>query len=118
MLDGLFNWAIARNIMNYNPLPTDKPNRPQGFLPYIYKREELKKIIDKSMTYRSFYTTFYPETIRGIIMLTYLWGLRPSETLGIEMADVHLGTDNYIVIKQMKFYNTRIVTFNDRSLLL
>lgn len=68
MLDGLFNWAIARNIMNYNPLPTDKPNRPQGFLPYIYKREELKKIIDKSMTYRSFYTTFYPETIRGIIM--------------------------------------------------
>ena len=59
------------------------------------------------MTYRSFYTTFYPETIRGIIMLTYLWGLRPSETLGIEMADV-----------QMKFYKIRIVTFNDRSLLL
>ena len=118
MLDGLFNWAIARNIMNYNPLPTDKPNRPQGFIPYIYKREELKKIIDKSMTYRSFYTTFYPETIRGIIMFTYLWGLRPSETLGIEMADVHLGIDNYIAIKQMKFYKIRIVTFNDRSLLL
>ena len=70
------------------------------------------------MTYRSFYTTFYPETIRGIIMLTYLWGLRPSETLGIEMADVHLGIDNYIAIKQMKFYKIRIVTFNDRSPLL
>jgi len=70
------------------------------------------------MTYRSFYTTFYPETIRGIIMLTYLWGLRPSETLGIEMADVYLGIDNYIAIKQMKFYKIRIVTFNDRSLLL
>ena len=113
-LDGVFNWAIARDIMNNNPLPTDKPNRPQGFIPYIYKREELKRIIDKSMTYRSFYTTFYPEAIRGIIMLTYLLGLRPSETLGIEMSDVHLGTDNYIVIKQTKFYKTRIVTFNDK----
>lgn len=113
-LDGLFNWAIARDIMNYNPLPTDKPNRPQGFIPYIYKREKLKRIIDKSMTYRSFYTTFYPEAIRGIIMLTYLLGLRPSETLGIEMSDVHLGTNNYIVIKQTKFYKTRIVTFNDK----
>lgn len=51
-------------------------------------------------------------------MLTYLWGLRPSETLGIEMADVYLGIDNYIAIKQMKFYKIRIVTFNDRSLLL
>ena len=66
------------------------------------------------MTYRSFYTTFYPEAIRGIIMLTYLWGLRPSETLGIEMSDMHLGTDNYIVIKQTKFNKTRIVTFNDK----
>lgn len=34
------------------------------------------------------------------------------------MADVHLGIDNYIAIKQMKFYKIRIVTFNDRSLLL
>lgn len=66
------------------------------------------------MTYRSFYITFYPEAIRGIIMLTYLLGLRPSETLGIEMSDVHLGTDNYIVIKQTKFYKIRIVTFNDK----
>lgn len=38
VLDGLFNWAIARDIMNCNPLPTDKPNRPQGFIPYIQKR--------------------------------------------------------------------------------
>lgn len=66
------------------------------------------------MTYSPFYTTFYPEAIRGIIMLTYLWGLRPSETLGIEMSAVHLDTDNYIVIKQTKFYKTRIVTFNDK----
>lgn len=47
-------------------------------------------------------------------MLTYLWGLRPSETLGIKMSDMHLGTDNYIVIKQTKFNKTRIVTFNDK----
>lgn len=104
-LDGLFTWAIARDIMNYNPLPADKPNRPQGFF-YIYKREELKRIINKSMTYSSFYTTFYPEAIRGIIMLTYLWGLRPSETLGIKMSDMHLGIDNYIMIKQTKFNKT------------
>lgn len=113
-LEGLFNWATSRNIIPYNPLPIDKPKRPQGFIPYIYSREELKRIFDRSMTFRTYYTTFYPEAIRGIIMLTYLLGLRPGETLGIEMSDVHLGTDNYIVIKQTKFYKTRIVTFNDK----
>lgn len=113
-LEGLFNWAIVRGIMASSPLPMDKPRRPQSYIPYIYKREELRRIFDKAMTYRSFYTTFYPEGIRGIIMLTYLLGLRPSETLGIEMSDIHLGIDNYILIKQTKFYKTRIVTFNEK----
>ena len=113
-LEGLFNWATSRNITPFNPLPVDKPKRPQGFIPYIYNREELKRIFDRSMTFRTYYTTFYPEAVRGIILLTYLLGLRPGETLGIEMSDVHLGADNYIVIKQTKFYKTRIVTFNDK----
>jgi integrase len=47
-------------------------------------------------------------------MLTYLLGLRPGETLKIELSDVHLANDNYILIKDTKFYKSRMVPFNDK----
>jgi integrase len=47
-------------------------------------------------------------------MLTYFLGLRPGETLKIEISDVHLGDDNYILIKDAKYYKSRIVPFNNQ----
>lgn len=112
-LNGLFKWALVRNYIDINPLPPDKPKRPQSFIPYIYNREELKLLFMNAMTYRKWFAKNHPEAIQGIIMLTYLLGLRPGETLKIEMSDVHLANDNYILIKDTKFYKSRIVPFND-----
>lgn len=113
-LNGLFKWALVRSYIDVNPLPPDKPGRPQSFVPYIYSREELKLLFMNAMTYRKWFAKNHPEAIQGIIMLTYLLGLRPGETLRIEMADVHLENENYILIKDTKFYKSRIVPFNDQ----
>lgn len=113
-LNGLFKWALARNYMDVNPLPPDKPRRPQSFVPYIYGSEELKLLFMNAMTYRKWFAKNHPEAIQGIIMLTYLLGLRPGETLRIEMSDVHLANENYILVKDTKFYKSRIVPFNDK----
>jgi len=113
-LDGLFGWARARAFMKENPLPIEKPDRPQAFVPYIYDSEEIKRLFKNAMTYRSNYVKIYPEAIRGIIMLTYFLGLRPGETLKIEMSDVHLGDENYILIKDTKFHKSRLVPFNNK----
>lgn len=113
-LNGLFKWALVRNYIHVNPLPPDKPGRPQSFVPYIYTREELKLLFMNAMTYRKWFAKNHPEAIQGIIMLTYLLGLRPGETLKIEMSDVHLTNENYILIKDTKFYKSRIVPFNEK----
>lgn len=113
-LDGLFKWALIREFVKANPLPLDKPNRPPAFVPYIYNREELKRLFENTMTHRSNYIKIYPEAIRGIIMLTYFLGLRPGETLKIEMSDVHLDDENYILIKDTKFFKSRLVPFNNQ----
>lgn len=113
-LNGLFKWALVRNYIDVNPLPPDKPRRPQSFVPYIYSREELKLLFMNAMTYRKWFAKNHPEAIQGIIMLTYLLGLRPGETLKIEMSDVHLSNENYILIKDTKFYKSRIVPFNEK----
>jgi len=85
-LDGLFGWALVRELIKENPLPIEKPDRPQAFVPYIY----------------------------AILMLTYFLGLRPGETLKIEISDVHLGDENYILIKDAKYYKSRFVPFNNQ----
>lgn len=113
-LNGLFKWALVRNYIDVNPLPMDKPRRPQPFIPYIYNKEQLKLLFMNAMTYRKWFAKNHPEAIQGIIMLTYLLGLRPGETLKIEMSDVHIANENYILIKDTKFYKSRIVPFNDR----
>lgn len=114
VLDGLFKWALVRNYIGINPLPSDKPQRPRPFIPYIYSTDELGLLFLNAMTYRRWFAKNHPEAIQGIIMLTYLLGLRPGETLKIEMSDVHLANDNYILIKDTKFYKSRIVPFNDK----
>jgi len=113
VLNGLFSWALIRNYIKGNPLPIDKPNKPLAFIPYIYSQEELKLIFENSLTYRKRFNIIYPESMRIIFMVTYLLGLRPSETLKLCIADVHLGNENYAVIRLTKFHKSRIVPFNN-----
>jgi len=111
-LNGMFQWAMHRGYINRNPLPVDKPNKPMVFVPYIYNKNELKLLFDNAMTYRTRFNILYPESVRVILMLTYLLGLRPGETVKLCISDIHLGDDNYALIRESKFYKSRLVPFN------
>ena len=111
-MSGLFKWALSRGYINSNPLPVDKPNKPSPFVPYIYSKDELKLLFENAMTYRKRFNILYPESVRVIIMITYLLGLRPGEAVKFCLSDIHLGSDNYALIRESKFYKSRIVPFN------
>jgi integrase len=117
-LNGLFQWALNRGYLSRNPLPGDKPNKPLAFVPYIYSKDELNLLFINALTYRKRFNILYPESVRVILMIIYFLGLRPGETLKLCLSDIHLEPDNYALIRESKFYKSRIVPFNSQVALL
>lgn len=66
----------------------DKPKKPQRITPYIYSDIELKKLFSAAMTYQKRSSLTYPECVKAILQLTYVLGLRISETMSLRMKDV------------------------------
>ena len=112
VLNGFFMWAMARRHMADNPLPKDKPTKPEDFVPYIYSNEELKRIFEAALTYRKRFNIEYPEVIQTMLKLTYCLGLRPSETTHLVVDDIRL-QDGIAFIRETKFYKSRVVPFGE-----
>lgn len=53
-----------------------------------------------------------PHTYRTLLVLLYSTGLRISEALGLQVGDVDL-RERVIIIRQTKFYKSRLVPFSD-----
>lgn len=113
-LNDLFTWSIQRGIILSNPLPFEKPQKPAPFIPYIYSLNELKLLFDNALTYRKRFNIVFLETIQAILRLIYVLGLRPSEPLKLCLSDIRLGKDNFVIIRETKFYKSRIVPFNEK----
>lgn len=111
-LNGFFMWAMARGHIVSNPLPTDKPTKPEAFVPHIYSDEELRSIFDTALTYRKHFNVEYPEVIQTMLKLTYFLGLRPSETTNLIVDDISLH-DKIAYVRETKFHKSRIVPFGD-----
>lgn len=111
-LNGLFQWAVTREYIPESPLPKDKPKEPEHLRPYIYSDDELKRLFDSALDYKS-KGTIYQECVRCILQLTYFLGLRISETLKLQIGDIDFKR-KCIIIRESKFYKSRIVTFNDQ----
>ena len=45
-LKGFFQFAVSRGHLDKVPLPTELPKRPPTLVPYIYSREELRRLLD------------------------------------------------------------------------
>lgn len=111
IINGLFKWALARGYVTANPVPADHPRRPKSLTPYIYKQEELKALFDNALKYSEPNNRCHPETIRTVLQVTYMLGLRISETLNLKVSDVDL-TEMIAYIRETKFFKSRITPFN------
>ena len=107
-LKGFFHFAIARGHMDKAPLPTEMPQRPLALVPYIYSREELRRLLDAIPASQRIPSRMEPATMRAILLLMYGAGLRRGEVLELSSADVDLA-NAVLTIRNTKFFKSRLV---------
>jgi integrase/recombinase XerD len=107
-LKGLFRFAVSRGHLAEAPPPALLARKPPAFVPHIYSRDEIRRLLDAVPTYRRYRTRVEPETLRTIILLLYGAGLRPGEALNLTVADVDLA-NALLTIRETKFYKSRLV---------
>jgi integrase/recombinase XerD len=108
-LTSFYRYAIAHGHVAISPLPTALPKPPERFTPYIYSRDEIRRLLDATDLYRHG-RLIEPHTFRTILLLLYGTGLRISEALSLTLNDVDL-QEAVIIVRDTKFYKTRLVPF-------
>lgn len=107
-LRGFFQYAVSRGYITTAPLPTVMPKRPQAFVPYIYTREEIRRLIQAIEPHPHGNSVLEPATIRTMILVYYGAGLRLREATNLTRADVDL-SESVLTIRNTKFGKTRLV---------
>jgi site-specific recombinase XerD len=108
-LRSFFHYAISRGYLAVAPLPTVIPRRPPPFVPYIFTREELRRlfqVIDADQRK----SCLEPATMHALILLLYGAGLRLREAVNLTNADVDLQRA-LLTVRNTKFGKTRWVPF-------
>jgi len=102
-----FRYAVSRGHITTAPLPTVMPKRPSVFAPYIYTREELRRLLQVVESHPQS-ISLEPATIRTMILVYYGTGLRLREATNLTCADVDLKR-SLLTIRNTKFGKTRLV---------
>jgi site-specific recombinase XerD len=110
---GLYRYAVSRNYVTAIPLPKTLPKRPQGLIPYIYSRQELKLLFDGALAYQKNKSHIEPYMVRVSLILTYTLGLRVHEALSITLGDIDMA-NLVVTLRQSKFYKSRLAPFNQQ----
>lgn len=107
-LCGFYRFAIARGYATRSPLPPHVPKPPLAFVPYIYSRAELRRLLDVASAIDHPRTRIDPHVLRTLFLLLYGAALRISEALSLTVADLDL-EQSVLCIRESKFYKTRLV---------
>jgi site-specific recombinase XerD len=109
-LAGFWRHAISRGHASHSPLPDNEPRSPVRAPPYIYSRDELRRLLDPATVEfsRRGAVQLDAVTFRTLLLLLYGAGLRFSEATGLTLADVDL-TEAVLTIRATKFYKSRLV---------
>lgn len=108
VLAGLYRYARVRHQGALAPLPPVPPPGAPAFVPYIYSQEELKRLLDAATATCTARTFIEDDVLRALLLVLYGAGLRLSEALALNEADVDLD-QAVLTIRQTKFYKTRLV---------
>jgi integrase/recombinase XerD len=110
-LKSFFQFAVSRGHLDKIPLPTEMPERPPSLVPYIYSREELRRLLDAIPSSWRPCARVEPRTLRAMFLLMYGAGLRRGEVLGLTAGDVDL-PNSLLTIRNTKFFKYRLVPVN------
>lgn len=70
-LAGFYRYAITYGFATRSPLPAEAPKVLNSTPPYIYSREELRRLLDAVTTYRKRVNQLEPHTFRALLLLLY-----------------------------------------------
>ncbi len=107
-LRGFYRYAVSREFVSSVPLPTIIPKEPLRFVPYIYSREEMQRLLDGTAFYQKQRIQMEPDTFRTILLTLYGSALREGECLSLTLADADL-RQAVLTIRDTKFYKSRLV---------
>jgi site-specific recombinase XerD len=103
-----YRYALSRGYVSTSPLPATIPKIPPQFVPYIYSDEDVRRLLNATVSYRRVHILLEPHTFRAILLLLYGAGLRISEALSLTIADADL-LESVLQIRETKFYKSRLV---------
>jgi integrase/recombinase XerD len=112
---GFYRYALTRGYAKDSPLPVAIPKRPQPFVPYIYSREELKRLLEGALTYQKNRGRLEPLVIKTLLLFLYGTGLRVRESLALTQADMDLGA-GVVTVRESKFFKSRLVPLGPQLL--
>jgi integrase len=109
-LAGFWRYAISRDHASRSPLPDNEPRSPARTPPYIYSRDELKRLFDPATVAISRRSAVQLDavTFRTLLVLLYGAGLRFGEAARLTLGDVDL-QEAVLTIRATKFYKSRLV---------
>src|SRR5258708_5246450 len=110
VLAGFWRYAISRGHASRSPLPDNEPRSPLRAPPYIYTRDELRRLFDPATVEMSRRGAVQLDavTFRTLLLLLYGAGLRFSEATRLTLADVDL-TEAVLSVRGTKFFKDRLV---------
>jgi site-specific recombinase XerD len=111
-LRGLYRFLLARSYTTQDPLPGAAPKPSISFVPHIFSRDELKRLLRAVDTCQSSRRLVEGTTLRTLLLLLYGAGLRLNEALSLTLADVDL-RERTLHVRESKFYKTRLVPIGD-----
>jgi integrase/recombinase XerD len=107
-LDRFYRFAISRGFTAGSPLPTDLPQLPPPFVPYIYSAEELRRLIVATEVLATPKSPLQALTFHTLLLLLYGSAIRLGEALSLTLNDVDL-EQAMLTVRNTKFYKNRLV---------
>ena len=102
-LDRFYRFAISRGFTASSPLPTDLPQLPPPFVPYIYSNEELRRMIAATAVTATPTSPLQALTFRTLLLLLYGSAIRIGEAVSLTLTDVDL-EQSILTVRNTKFY--------------
>ncbi len=103
-----YRYAQSRGYAGASPLPLTLPKAAARVRPYIYSREEMRRVLDAVDSPLCPNCRLEPITLRSIVLLLYGSGLRISEALALDHQSVDLER-SLVTVRASKFHKSRFV---------
>ena len=107
-LAGFYRYAISRDYASSSPLPDNEPKPPKSRPPYIYSRDELRRLFDTIERCQPYAVQLDRTTLRTLLLLLYGAALRGGEARSLTIDDVDLSAA-VLTVRNAKFYKSRPV---------